>query len=96
MFYRIGDSHAKSCYIKFSIQFLYHTKQAGVKLYFGSVKLTSFVTFLRMKKFKVFSFLVGSALAQTGCAPTSVCPDMGQDFSCGVLLNTFPDPEVKY
>ena len=67
-----------------------------MKLYFDSVKIDLVVTFLRMKKLKVLAFLAYGALAQTGCSPTSVCPDMGQDFSCGVLLNTYPDPEVKY
>ena len=39
--------------------------------------------------------LLGATNAQTGCSSLDVCPDMGDDFSCGVLLNTYPDPEVK-
>ena len=48
-----------------------------------------------MKKFKICLLLVGATYAQTGCSPLDVCPDMGDDFSCGVLLTTYPDPEVS-
>ena len=48
-----------------------------------------------MKKFKICLLLVGATYAQIGCSPLNVCPDMGDDFSCGILLTTYPDPEVK-
>ena len=51
--------------------------------------------FSKMKKFKICLLLVGATYAQTGCSPLDVCPDMGDDFSCGVLLTTYPDPEVS-
>ena len=47
-----------------------------------------------MKKFKICLLLLGATNAQTGCSSTDVCPEMGDDFSCGKLLNTYPDPEV--